>query len=1203
MSSNDRYPLPFAGGGNTLTMHHLIPFLHRLAALLWVVGLALSASGQCPGEVFMDHGGGACGYGLMKGQTFTVPSDGNLTSIQLTVCSGTESQLAIRQYNGDGSDWAEGSIIGTADATFPAVGSVADCYVGVHGFQYYTERTFTFSDLGLQAGTPYVMHLVQGAAATGCSVGYPDGQAFHGNGPQVGTDLVFELTHCPDPTLVFGCTSPSACNYDAAATSEDGSCLSLDCLGQCGGSAYLDPDCGCLTAASEAGSCLGCTDSSACNYDATATVEDGSCLPTDCHGECGGSAVVTDCGCIGGQTGIPANACIDGCTTAVIASDSTGCSPGLMEGQSFTATTTGHVKQIWLKVCCATDAQVTLRAYPDSDPCSPPAWNSGEIIGVSNLVSATCSSLSNCLTGGGLDGYAWTTFHLDDLPVQSGIQYVIELNQGVALSSCTADYAGGTAFDAAGAEPARDLVMEVHTCAASLVFGCTDPSACSGYDASATHDDGSCVYNDCHGTCGGTATTDPNCGCLGGETGIRPEQCFNGALHEVLAHDEETPCSATLTGQTVTMPADGFLTLTAFHVLVSAGQTVELHREDGPLAGTLLGTASRAANSTPCLAGSHDWQSFDFGGIPMEGGRQYRFTFTSGNARRICSSAYDGGHGITAAGAESLEDLAFRIVHRTPQPGELFWGCTDPSFCNYDPLVTHDNGSCAPIDCNGDCAGGATVVAGCGCVGGNTGIDPASCTGCMDPTACNYAPDAMIDDGSCGVFDCFGICGGTAVDDPTCGCIGGETGIDPALCHAAQCQGTTTISTYADEFDMNFIGFANSGQTFTAEENTFLSAVRLRQVDAPENPLTVELRAMDGVDVHSGTLLASATDIVWEDTPGEGGDVLLNFDAPALMQSGLTYALQLQGGDWKAIGPYLNLIAGGGAFSGLDASAAAHDLYFELITCTDLLGCTVSTACNYDNIATIDDGTCTYPAPGLDCDGNACVTDADNDGICAVVDLDDSNPFVCVDSDNDGCDDCISGTFNPADDGDDIDGDGRCDSDDLCTDLSADNYADPANGVCQGMCDNAPVFEAITTAAPASGPEVSDGRVTLTLSSGSLPFTPASSFEATTLVLTGINGSNNYTLSLDSDTVSVLPGFYSAVVFNDEGCPGVASAPGGTAFGQSAVERTVIVAYAQCCGGVCGVYDADTDGICDNEDNCTDRTAPNFNDPANGPCD
>ena len=52
-----------------------------------------------------------------------------------------------------------------------------------------------------------------------------------------------------------GCTDTSACNYDAAATSDNGSCESL--------------------------SCYGCTYADATNYDSTATIDDGSCVFPD----------------------------------------------------------------------------------------------------------------------------------------------------------------------------------------------------------------------------------------------------------------------------------------------------------------------------------------------------------------------------------------------------------------------------------------------------------------------------------------------------------------------------------------------------------------------------------------------------------------------------------------------------------------------------------------------------------------------------------------------------------------------------------------------------------------------------------------------------------------------------------------------------------------------------------------------------------
>ena len=72
---------------------------------------------------------------------------------------------------------------------------------------------------------------------------------------------------------ICGCTEAGACNYDAAATSDDGSCLQYDDCGVCDG---------------DNSSCSGCTDSSACNYDAQASVDDGSCLQYDDCGVCDG---------------------------------------------------------------------------------------------------------------------------------------------------------------------------------------------------------------------------------------------------------------------------------------------------------------------------------------------------------------------------------------------------------------------------------------------------------------------------------------------------------------------------------------------------------------------------------------------------------------------------------------------------------------------------------------------------------------------------------------------------------------------------------------------------------------------------------------------------------------------------------------------------------------------------------------------------
>ena len=43
----------------------------------------------------------------------------------------------------------------------------------------------------------------------------------------------------------------------------------------------------------------------------------------------------------------------------------------------------------------------------------------------------------------------------------------------------------------------------------------------------------------------------------------------------------------------------------------------------------------------------------------------------------------------------------------------------------------------------------------------------------------------------------------------------------------------------------------------------------------------------------------------------------------------------------------------------------------------DVYGCTDSTACNFDELANTDDGTCEYPEQGFDCNGNGSTSNLD----------------------------------------------------------------------------------------------------------------------------------------------------------------------------------------------------------------------------------
>ncbi|MGB2039014.1 MAG: hypothetical protein ACPHVG_01810 [Flavobacteriales bacterium] len=104
-------------------------------------------------------------------------------------------------------------------------------------------------------------------------------------------------------------------------------------------------------------------------------------------------------------------------------------------------------------------------------------------------------------------------------------------------------------------------------------------------------------------------------------------------------------------------------------------------------------------------------------------------------------------------------------------------GCTDGSACNYDAAANTDDGSCAFDDalgvCGGDCAADADGDGVCDdeddCVGaydecGVCNGDNASCSGCADVNACNYE-GATLDDGSCLYLDALNVCGGDCAAD------------------------------------------------------------------------------------------------------------------------------------------------------------------------------------------------------------------------------------------------------------------------------------------------------------------------------------------------------------------------------------------------------------------------------------------------------
>lgn len=151
-----------------------------------------------------------------------------------------------------------------------------------------------------------------------------------------------------------------------------------------------------------------------------------------------------------------------------------------------------------------------------------------------------------------------------------------------------------------------------------------------------------------------------------------------------------------------------------------------------------------------------------------------------------------------------------------------------------------------------------------------------------------------------------------------------------------------------------------------------------------------------------------------------------------------------------------------------------------------------------------------------------------------------------------------------------------------CTDPNYQEYdaaATTDDGSCTTLidpCENALVLGSIEVELSTTTLTAEDGSATLTVTAG----TP------TSLTLTGINGAADYTIAQPGAIDGIAAGSYSVMATDANGC--------------TSNTLMLIMPYSLCCD--CGVSDQDSDGLCDDVDNCTDKTATNYADPANGAC-
>jgi hypothetical protein len=288
-------------------------------------------------------------------------------------------------------------------------------------------------------------------------------------------------TYSPDEEGVdVGCTDAAACNYDPAATDDDGSCEYAETGYDCDGI--------CLNDADDDGVCdefeiAGCTDAFACNFDAAATDDDGTCEFVTCLGCTDASACNYD------PTALYNDGSCDYSCTEIL-----GCTNANACNFNPAATNDDGSCEFTSCVGCTDDAACNYdpTALYDNGSCEiPPA-------------GYDCDG--NCLNDVDMDGVC-DEFEIQGCTDMGACNY----DELATDDDGTCEYAEQY-YDCDGV-----CLMDMDgdgVCDALEVAGCMDMLACN-YNPLATNEDGSCEFAnsgyDCEGVCLNDADMDGVC--------------------------------------------------------------------------------------------------------------------------------------------------------------------------------------------------------------------------------------------------------------------------------------------------------------------------------------------------------------------------------------------------------------------------------------------------------------------------------------------------------------------------------------------------------------------------------------------------------------------------------------------------------------------------------------------------------------------
>ncbi len=794
-----------------------------------------------------------------------------------------------------------------------------------------------------------------------------------------------------DLTIVQGCTDATACNFDAAANCDDNSCTFAPC----------NP---------------GCTDPCAPNFDATADGEDGSCevYNTTCNSECAlGDLTVWNAATCSCEIDVIV---FQGCTDPLACNYDVNAN---CDDDSCVLIDAGTISTTDETTVCSGDGQDAIVAVTPSGNAGPSYTyiitdgTATTILGSNDTGSFNLEGApaGTCL----IWGIAYETINIPTNLV-ADITGCYELSNSVAV---VREMAGCT--DATACNYDSEAACDDGSCTfAPCNAGCTDPCA-PNYDATADGDDGSCEpYNStCNSDCtlGDLTVWNPTtCSCeidvaiiqgctdpaacnYNATANCNDDSCVLIAAGLISTTDETTVCSG-----------DGEDAIVAVTVTGNAGPSYTYIITDG---------------TATTILGSNDTGSFNLEGAPA-------------GTCLIWGVAYET---IALPATDLVADITgcFELSNSVAVVRETA-GCTDATACNYDAAAGCDDGSCTFAPCDGD--------------------------GCTIPVACNYDPNATNDDGSCIVL----LAGIITTNSETTVCTGdGQDAIvnvanignmGPSYTFIITDETATTIlgSNQTGTFNLEgapagtclIWGIAHDDLNIPTDQVADLtgcfeltnSIAVVREAAGCTDATACNYDAAAGCDDGSCTFAPCDGDGCTDPTACNYDAAATNDDGSCILLDGGTISTTdettvCSGDGEDAIvavtvtgnaGPsYTYIITDGtattilgsndtGSFNLEGAPAGtcliwgvayetialpATDLVADITGCFELsnsvavvretAGCTDATACNYDAAAGCDDGSCTFApcAPGCTdpCAANFDASADEDDGSCEAYDM------------------------------------------------------------------------------------------------------------------------------------------------------------------------------------------------------------------------